>query len=448
MPDATAYEVTIRLDSRPVPFYEALSGVSAWWAGQPGYQPAPVPDAARLPVYSTWYSFHQNLDVDEVLGELALASDMGYEVVIVDDGWQTLDNQRGYRFTGDWKPDRIPDMRGFVDAVHDLGMKFMLWYSVPLVGEESQNFQHFRGKYLRHWQSQGAYVLDPRYPEVREFIIGTYLQAVEEWGLDGFKLDFIGMLAADDTTTLTAEDGRDYASVNEASDRLMTDVMARLREVNPEILIEFRQPYIGPLMRKYGNMFRGVDAPGNAWANRAEVTDIRLLGGTTAPHSDMFMWHPDEPVEAAALQFLNVLFAVPQLSVKLTGFPESHRSMIRTWTRYWRENRGVLLEGEFLPKNPGSVYPVLLAYRDGKAIAGVYSEGLVRLPDVGFDAVDLVNAKAGSSVVMELPRRMGGVEVTTFDTQGRVVDTHRRTLGASIHQFRVPPSGRVEIRRR
>ncbi len=448
MPETTSYEATIRIDARAIPYYEALSGITEWWAGKPGYEPAPVPDAALLPVYSTWYSFHQDLDVEEVLAELRLAAEMGYEVVIVDDGWQTLDNQRGYRFTGDWRPERIPDMKGFVDAVHELGMKFMLWYSVPLVGEDSQNFPRFRGMYLRHWESQGAYVLDPRYPEVREFVIGTYLQAMEDWGLDGFKLDFIGMLAANDSTVLTAEGGRDFAGVNEATDRLMTDVMGTLREANPEVLIEFRQPYIGPLMRKYGNMFRGVDAPNNAWANRAEVTDVRLLGGNTAPHSDMFMWHPDEPVEAGALQFLNVLFAVPQLSVKLTGFPEDHQAMVKAWTAYWKENRETLMRGSFIPSSPGSVYPVILAHREGKAIAGVYSDVVVRIPDADLTAVDLVNAKASSGLVMELHRPMGAVEVVVFDTQGREVDRHLRTLGASIHRFQAPPSGRVEIRKR
>jgi alpha-galactosidase len=446
MPETTVYEATIRIDARPVPYFEALADVSGWWAAQPGYEPAPVPDGALLPVYSTWYSFHQNLDVGEVMAELTLAAEMGYEVVIVDDGWQTLDNQRGYRFTGDWKPERIPDMKGFVDAVHDLGMKFMLWYSVPLVGEESENYPRFRGKYLRHWESQGAYVLDPRYPEVREFIIGTYLQAMEDWGLDGFKLDFIGMLAANETTVLTEENGRDYASVNEASDRLMTDVMGRLREKNPDILIEFRQPYIGPLMRKYGNMFRGVDAPNNAWANRAEVTDVRLLGGNTAPHSDMFMWHADEPVEAAALQFLEVLFAVPQLSVKLTQYPESHQAMVKEWTRYWKENREVLMRGAFIPSNPGAVYPVLLAHRDGKAIAGVYSDVVIRMPTVALDAIDIINAKATGLLVLELPNPLGRVEVVVFDTQGRETNRYTTTLGEGIHRFEAPPSGRLEIR--
>ena len=70
MPETTEYEATVRIDARGIPYYEALSAVSEWWAGQPGYEPAPVPDGALLPVYSTWYSFHQNLDVEEVMAEL------------------------------------------------------------------------------------------------------------------------------------------------------------------------------------------------------------------------------------------------------------------------------------------------------------------------------------------------------------------------------------------
>jgi hypothetical protein len=122
--------------------------------------------------------------------------------------------------------------------------------------------------------------------------------------------------------------------------------------------------------------------------------------------------------------------------------------MVRAWTAYWKENRETLMRGRFIPSSPGSVYPVLLALRDGKAIAGVYSDVVVRLPDADLKAVDLVNAKASTALVMELSRAMGGVEVVVFDTQGREVGREQRTLGASIHRFQAPPSGRVEIRKR
>jgi hypothetical protein len=72
----------------------------------------------------------------------------------------------------------------------------------------------------------------------------------------------------------------------------------------------------------------------------------------------------------------------------------------------------------------------------------------VRLPDATFEAVDLVNAKATGSLVLELVQPMGRVDVVTFDTRGQETGRHTRSLGASIHRFEAPPSGRVEIRRR
>jgi len=160
-------EVQVRFDRRAVLYSEALRAVTAWWADQDGYEPAVVPDIARSPMYSTWYSYHQSVDAASLLREVEIAKELGYEAIIVDDGWQTLDSRRGYAFTGDWEPERIPDMKGFVDAVHERQMKVLLWYAMSLVGEQAEVFSRFEGKYLRYWDGQNAYALDPRYPEVR-----------------------------------------------------------------------------------------------------------------------------------------------------------------------------------------------------------------------------------------------------------------------------------------
>ena len=341
-------------------------------------------------------------------------------------------------------------MKGFVDAVHDLGMKFMLWYSVPLVGEESENFPRFQGKYLRHWQSQGAYVLDPRYPEVREFIIGTYLQAMADWGLDGFKLDFIGMLAANDTTVLTAEDGRDYASVNEAADRLMTDVMATSPRGEsggphrvppalyrpPDAEVREHVPGSGRAQQRLGQPGRGHRRQTPWGEHSAPFGHVHVAsggaGGGRGP-----------PVPERALR------RAPGLGETHPVFPRATGTWSAAWTRYWKENREALMRGAFIPSGPGSVYPVLLAHLEGKAIAGVYSDAVVRLPDPEFHAVDLVNAKASRITGPGTGSTHGkGGCSDLFDTRGQETGRHTRTLGASIHRFEAPPSGRVEIRRR
>jgi len=447
-PSVTAIEVEVRFDRRPVSWGDALAGVSAWWAAQDGHEPAPVPESARLPMYSTWYSYHQSVDAAALLREVEIAKELGYEAIIVDDGWQTLDSQRGYAFTGDWRPERIPGMEGFVDGVHERGMKVLLWYAMSLMGERAAGFPEFEGKYIRYWDGQGAYVLDPRYPEVREHIIGTYRDAIQEWGVDGFKLDFLGFFVATDSTVLEVGDGRDYASVSQATDRLMTDVMRELRALKPDVMIEFRQNYIGPLMRKYGNMFRAGDSPNAAVDNRVRTVDLRVLSGNTAVHSDMFMWHYDEPVETAALQFLNILFAVPQLSVRLEEIPDAHRSMVTHYTAYWRQNRSILLDGEFEAVSPMANYPIVSA-RDGtKRIIAVYTDMVVPLASrAGTDVIDIVNAKASTRIVLDPRVPLGAYTFRALDAQGRPSGTGTVDLLDGPVVLEVPRAGMVTLER-
>ncbi|KAA3622323.1 MAG: alpha-galactosidase [Bacteroidetes bacterium] len=439
------YEIQLRLDTRNINFASALKDVNQWWETFELYQPARVPEAAKAPVYSTWYSYHQNLDSESMLRECRKAREMGYTTIIVDDGWQTLDSNRGYAYTGDWLPERIPEMKELVKEIHDLGMKFVLWYAVPFAGEKSQAFHKMKGKFLTYWDGQGAYVLDPRYPEVREFIINTYVKAVEDWDLDGFKLDFLGRFRANDETELTAENGRDYASVNLATDRLMTDLMIALRKIKPDIMVEFRQPYIGPLMRKYGNMLRAADCPNVALVNRVRTTDVRLLAGESAVHSDMLMWHYDEPVQFAALQLINVLYSVPQISVRLEDIPDQHFKMIQFYTDYWVKNRDVLLEGEFFPQNPLLNYPVLVGKNDRKSITTLFEDRLVAVDLSTQPAFDIVNGKTTEKIIIDFSGEKGYYAFRIVDCMGNESATGGMTVKPGVKVFEVPAAGMIQF---
>ena len=441
----TNYTVKVRFDTRPHLYSKALGEVAAWWASFKLLEPVKVPEVARRPVYSSWYSYHQNVSMEDLLKECRLAKKMGFESIIVDDGWQTLDSNRGYAYTGDWEPERIPEMNEFVKAVHDLDMKFILWYGVPFVGEKSKAYQKMRGKYLRYWDGQGTYVLDPRYPEVREFIIQTYVDATLDWDLDGFKLDFIGRFVADDATEFSKKDGRDYASVNEATDKLMTDLMLSLQKIKPDIMIEFRQPYIGPAMRKYGNMFRATDCPNLSSVNRIRTSDLRLLSGNTAVHSDMLMWHYDEPVEVAALQMLNVMYSVPQISVRLEDIPEDHFTMIKFYTDYWLKNRAVLLDGDFHPSNPLINYPLLEGSSGAKKITTVFNDQIIEFPADNFDEIDIINAKLSTRLVVVVTGASKIFEYTIRDCLGSEINKESIELSEGAYTFEVPASGLISF---
>ncbi|MFH6602840.1 glycoside hydrolase family 36 protein [Maribacter algicola] len=440
------YEVKIRFDARPKPFSETLNEVANWWSAMDFLKPVRVPDVARKPVYSSWYSYHQNVTMNDLVKECRLAKKMGFESIIVDDGWQTLDSNRGYAYTGDWEPERIPEMKEFVKAVHEIGMKFILWYGVPFVGEKSKAYEKMKGKFLRYWDGQGTYVLDPRYPEVRQFIIKTYVDATRNWDLDGFKLDFIGRFTADNNTILTKANGRDFASVNEATDVLMTDLIKSLQEIKPDIMVEFRQPYVGPAMRKYGNMFRATDCPNLSSVNRIRTSDLRLLSGSTAVHSDMLMWHYDEPVEVAALQILNVMYSVPQISVRLEDIPEDHFKMIRFYTDYWLKNREVLLDGDFHPRSPLTNYPILEGAKGTKKIVTVFNDQIVDLPTTRFEEIDVLNAKSNTRIIIVATGESKKYEYSIFDCLGTETKKENIELSQGTFTFDVPASGLISFK--
>ncbi len=444
-PPISDYEFCLLIDTRPVAYHRAIQDVERWWRSMPGFEPRGVPEFARLPMYSTWYSFHQNIEPAAVLKQCRIARSLGCETVIVDDGWQTSDSRRGYAYAGDWEPERIGAMKEFVGDVHEAGMKFMLWYALPFVGRGSRAIRRFEGKLLTYLEHLHAGVLDPRYPEVREHLVSTLEGAMHAWNLDGFKLDFVDEFAVRGGQPCAHRPGMDHASVTAAGYRLLEDTFDRLHGRRDDLAIEFRQEYIGPLMRRFGNMLRAGDCPNDGLSNRVRTLDIRLLCGNTACHSDMLMWHSGDSVESAALQLLNVLFAVPQISVLLDRLPAEHLAMLRFWMSFWREYRHVLLDGELCPLHPETLYPVVIAGTAGQRVAVVYQEMVI---DPGADVpaeLLIVNAKRTSQVVISTAQDAGRRVVDVFDCQGAAVSSADLDLRRGVHALQIPPAGLARL---
>ena len=438
-----SFNAQIRIDAGKKHFSEALKGVSKWWESYENLKPTHVPDIALTPLYSTWYQFHQNLDEKELIAECELAYSLGYKAIIIDDGWQTNDGNRGYDYTGDWLPERLSKTKEFVAAVHATGMKVGFWYSVPFCGKHSKAYQHFKGKFLTE-DHRWAPVFDPRYPEVRNYLVDIYKRALVEWNLDGFKLDFIDDFRLYPDTLVEKNDQMDFDSINEAVDCLLTNVIETLRAINPEIFIEFRQKYTGPAMRKYGNMFRAFDCPGDAIMNRVRIADIRMLAGNTAVHSDMITWHNDEKLEVAALQMVNTLFGVPQISVKLKNIPEDHLKMVQFYTNYWNENKNVITTGDFVPSRPLANYATKRVSKDNKVIIGVYDDHVTQL-DENFETIDIINAKLSTSIIIKSTANSGFYQCEIFDCTGNLVNQKTVHLDKGIIEIEVPACGLIKL---
>ena len=435
----SSYTAVIRLDMRSIPYYDSIYDTVAWWENDCGYTPAYVPESARLPMDSLWYSFHQQLDRDKIIDECRRSKQLGMETVIIDDGWQTDDNNRGYAYCGDWKvaPKKMGDMASLVDEIHNIGMKIILWYSVPFVGIYSEKYNEFKDMLLDNaGNGDNSFALDPRYKQVRDYLVSIYADAVRNRNLDGLKLDFIDSFVLKGKS-LEYDAKRDFQSLEGAIHALMSEVKASLIAINPDIMIEFRQSYVGPSIRKYGNMLRVGDCPCDMLKNRVNVVKLRLTSGKTAVHSDMIMWNTEDMPENAALQFVSILYSVPQISMLIEKLPESHYNMLKYYISFWKKHRHILLDGKLTAKNPESEYSIVSSVLDNKEIFTSYTDPVI---PVSAAYTVAVNGTRGNALVI---KNADGKNYKVVDCMGNETDNGK--FVSDIAEITVPAAGMVFI---
>lgn len=434
----SSYSAVVRIDLRDVPYYDSVYDAVTWWETDCGYTPAEVPEAAKLPVNSLWYSYHQNLDAETIINECALAKPLGMDVVIIDDGWQTDDNNRGYSHCGDWElaESKISDMKQLVSCLHEIGMKVMLWYSMPYVGIHSKNYERFKTMFLDEvGNGRNFWGLDPRYPEVRRFLVDLYVSALKEWDLDGLKLDFIDAFVLRGKSA-EPDARRDVESLEDAVDMLMTEATMALKAIKPDVLLEFRQSYVGPGIRKFGNMLRVMDCPGSCLTNRNEIVNLRLTSGKTAVHSDMLMWDYNAPVEAAAMQLASAVFAVPQVSMRVAKLSEAHKKMLAFYLNFWRQNRETLLLGKLTAKASEGCYSTASSRNGQKTVTVAYNDAVISRTDE--KEVIAINGTGGEELFF---KDMKGFSFRVLNCLGEEVS--HGVFGQPLEALSVPSAGFV-----
>ncbi len=433
--NAYSTEFSLRIDNRKIPMGEAVSAVAKWWEGQ-GITPLTPPESAYEPCYSFWYSYHQNIDHTSVVEECRRAHELGFRACIIDDGWQTDDGNRGYAYCGDWKvaKSKFPDLLRTVKEVQSLGMKFFMWYSVPYMGTLSENFSRFKDMIL-YYENEVQGVLDPRYKEVRDFLVATYKNALIEYNLDGFKLDFVDLWEPSGNYPPYNEK-MDIAELSDAVDTLMTEIISAVRKTKPEAVIEFRQSYIGPLMRKYGYMFRVGDCPYDYLRNHAGICDLRFLLPGSSVHSDMLMWHKDISPTLAAAQIIKVMFGVLQYSARLEYMSPRHKEMSKFWLNFLKEKKELLLFGDFSAYDPQIMYSYAKATKNGECAVGVFLADKCVEPDAE-NTVYIANGTNCDRVLLDL---RGSYTVRIYDCFGKITDSFEKDFD-SVTQLPVTTGG-------
>jgi alpha-galactosidase len=431
---------------------EALRRLRTHLAAHAPVRPLPTPEAARRPAYSTWYAFGQDVTDEAVVAEARRAAALGCRLLILDDGWQQGGTRRGYDWAGDWTVDtaKFPDLAGHVRRVHDTGMAALLWIAPLLIGPGSQAWAELAVHApAASPTAPGARVLDPRVPAVRRHLVATCTRLLADHGFDGLKVDFLDdAMVYSRTGGGDADGGAVGGDVGRAMAQLLGELRGALERIRPggELMVEIRQPYLGPGMAGYGNLLRATDCPADAVANRVRTVDAGLLGLGGAVHSDMLMWDPDGTPESAVRQLLAVLHAVPQISCRLGELRPDHAEALAFWLRQWERLRPVLVEGEQQPGRPDELYPLVASHLGDRYAVVVHADRVVPVAPGRFRETDVVNATAGARLVLDVEEGPVTVLQTVYDARGRIIDTRERPLGPGPEAVPVPPSGLVTLR--
>lgn len=441
------YEFTLYIDKRKIPFYDAVPAAREYWRSL-GYNEAFVPEAARHRMLSTWYTFQNIIDENNVYEQCVLGREYGLDTVLLDAGWEfpnPYDNTKvDYSTMGNWVPckEKFPDMRAFVDRIHALGMKIICWFATPFIGENADCFPFFEGKLIAKGGRSNYYMADPRFPEVRDWYIDKLTQLQRDYGFDGFKLDFVDTFRYSDISS-TDYDKMDITDASKATEALMNNIHSALSAVNPDILIEYRQWYMGPAMHTSCNMMRVCDCAYGAMFNRVNSIDLRLMCGSIAIHSDMLMWDYEASVEAAADQLSNLLFCVPQISMLFDKLPSDHRKMLRFYLDFIDDNIEVLQHGKLVPLYPENLYPVIYSYKDGCVIAGLYGADSFTVPE-GMTEAKIVCASGNKRVIVEMPDSFIGRNYSIVNCMGEAFASG--SVDSELMVFNVPVNGIITIK--
>ena len=438
-PPTKEFTFYLRIDDSERNLSQCVGDVGAWWERfyPPLYRPAAT-DACAAPLLSSWYACHQHPRQAELEQELPLAAEMGFGAIIVDDGWSYPGNGTGnYATCGTWLPDRdkFPDMAAFAAKAKQHGIAPALWFPLPFMGMDDPHFDDFRARMIAVDDFLRAGILDVRVPSVRAFLGDTLAGLCETYRLCGLKLDFLNDLTrpAPAPTALC-----DCAATVEGLQKLLAALDEALKIPESDLLMEYRQYYLGPAVTRHCNMLRVCDCAFDVISNRIGVVDLRMLRFPLAVHSDMLLWARDEAPETCAVMLLNVLFAAPQVSVLLQYAPPEQLAVLRRFLGYWNAHRALLLFGELTVCEPEANYAMVSAEDEALRVTALYSP---RVFTYDGKAADAWNATATDKLLFtaEVPGT-----ATCFDCFGN--ETARFSFFPGAVSVTVPRGGMAQLR--
>ena len=433
------------VDFRNIHFSKAIYDASKWFLDQQFKEGVASVDTTNVPVFSTWYPMHRNIPLENITNELDSLRTFNFKSVLVDDGWQALVKMK-VDTAYSYEESSYKTMNLFKQKCIDMGLPLYLWYSMPFMGGNPIVLKKFEGKYIRYRAPRQMYVLDPRYAEVRKYLVSTYANFLSQWQFDGYWFDFLKGFYPKEGALIEEDKGRDFVSIELAVDTLYADMEARLKTINPKIFMGQKFPVVGPNLVSYQNFLTGFVGVENTQVVREKMVNNRLLYGKYTPFMEVVAINPRDKVEDIARKMQTVLFGNPYLSFYVTTLPWDSKQTIRFWLDYWKKNYKVIFEGSFEPMQVSRFYPVVKVKNEEKLIYMLYEDYTINLPIIITTPIDVINSKVTEEVHFLLSKTGVQYNYEIFNCKGLSAEKGVvRSKNKNSLDFQVPVGGFIRI---
>lgn len=439
------YQAEVLVDLRNVHFSKAVYEASSWFLEDEIKKSHISVDTTNIPVYSTWYPMHRNIPLENITRELDSLKTFGFKSVLVDDGWQALVKMK-VDTAYSYEESSFKTMNLFKKKCDEMKLPLYLWYSIPFIGGNPVVLKKFDGKYIRYRAPRQMYVLDPRYADVRKYLVSTYCNFLKQWQFDGYWFDFLKGFYPKEGAVIDADKGRDFIAIDLAVDTLYKEMETHLKQIKPNIFMGQVFPVVGPNLVSYQNFLTGFVGVENTRIVREKMVNNRLLYGPYTPFMEVVAVHPKDTDTDIARKLQSVLFGNPYLSFFVTTLPESSKKTIRFWLGYWRQNHHVIFDGNFEPLQVSRFYPLVKTEDREKIIYLEYEDGAINLPLVVDKTIDVINSKTSENIQFVVSKSSGQYNYEIFSCKGESLEKGiSKSKNKNLIEFKVPTGGFIRV---
>ncbi|QFT89487.1 Alpha-galactosidase [Bacillus sp. THAF10] len=356
-------------------------------------------DKERPILINNWEATYFDFDEDKLLSIADVASDVGIELFVLDDGW-FLNRNDDTSSLGDWFEDKKKlksGLRGLAKNINARGMKFGLWFEPEMISKESLLYKKhpewvLKHKGFKHAHGRNQYILDLTQEEVRCYILDRLRDILSSANIEYVKWDMNRNMTEIGSSFL------DSSQQGEVAHRYILGLytmLEKLTEEFPEVLFES--------CASGGNRFD----PGmlyympQAWTsdNTDAIERLNIQYGTSYAYPSSMMGahvssvpnHQTGRITSLLTRFHVSMFGAFGYELDATSFTEEEKQEVEQQVAFYKKHRHLLQYGTFFrlksPFESNDTAWMVVSPDKKKAIVAFYRK--MAVPNPSFVSIPL-----------------------------------------------------------